>query len=101
MPRTSEARPAWRFSCRATTTRPRGSKPGARERFPDPFAVTPDDSFYRWLLAPDERLGVGHRIPALWGEVHRRREDLRRAFPDPAGRDEAGFLRLVEKVLER
>lgn len=66
--------------------------PDSRERFPDPFASMAEDGFYRWLMAPDERLGTGHRIARLWGEVYREREDLRRAFADPAGRDQDAFL---------
>ena len=66
--------------------------PGSRERFPDPFTTGREDSFLHWLTSPDQRLGADHRVPVLWGEVHRRREDLRRAFPDPAGRDQGAFL---------
>lgn len=68
------------------------SFPDAATRFPNPFDPAGDDSFYAWLTSPDERLGRTHRIPVLWGEIHRLRADLQRAFPDPAGQDAKAFL---------
>ena len=54
-----------------------------------PF-VTGRDSYWAWLTAP-----VGRDVTRLWAEVHRRRPDLVRAFPNPLGGDRRPFVRWV------
>jgi hypothetical protein len=54
----------------------------------DPFAAGPTGHFRRWLAEPEG----GDRPPRLWLALHQQREDLRRAFPDPVGRDREAFL---------
>lgn len=62
-----------------------GRGDGAR-RFEDPFATGVPDSFYAYLNEPEPGAPPGQRFPTrLWAAVHRLREDLRAAFPDPFG----------------
>lgn len=58
------------------------------ERFGDPFAVGAG-SFAAWLREPvDERWPS---VNPLWLELHRMRDDVRAAYPDPLGADRVDF----------
>jgi hypothetical protein len=59
--------------------------------FGDPFRVGPG-SFFAWLNEPAGRRSWGRRVSRLWLEVHRRRPDVRGAFPDVLGVDRRAFL---------
>lgn len=64
-------------------------------RFGDPFHTTDPGCYMEWLRAADLADGPGRGLPALWRAVYRSRGDLQQAFPDPAGRDRAGFERWI------
>ena len=61
------------------------------ERWPDPFATGGAASFYRWLRgprSPKNALGIP-RIALAFRDM---RQDLRRTFADPEGRDRRAFV---------
>ncbi len=65
----------------------------AVEAFGDPFSATGAGSFFRWLGEPVDGSGRrSRRVTRLWHAVWGERLDVRRAFPDPLGRDCAAFL---------
>ena len=61
-------------------------------RFGDPFCADGDTSFFGWLREPVAVQAPGPPVTRLWDEVHRRRTDLQRAFPDHRGADRDRFL---------
>lgn len=62
-------------------------------RFGNPFRSGGEGTFFHWLAQPGEDDPDRERpIPRIWRKVHATREDLRRAFPDPLGRDRTAFL---------
>jgi hypothetical protein len=63
------------------------------EVFGDPFRTDAPGSFFNWLVEPagewsDENASVSR----LWAEIHARRPDLQKVFPDPLSTDREGFL---------
>jgi hypothetical protein len=59
-------------------------------RFGDPFAGPASGSFRAHLAAPVDR--GAPPVSRLWHAVYRLRPDVGRAYPEPLGRDRAGFL---------
>ncbi|MFN7942396.1 MAG: hypothetical protein U0X73_12425 [Thermoanaerobaculia bacterium] len=59
-------------------------------RFGDPFAGPAPGSFRAHLAEPID--SGAPPISRLWDAVYRRRPDVGRAYPEPLGRDRAGFL---------
>lgn len=55
------------------------SRADARERWPDPFSTSAENSFRSWLFEPSR---LGSRIPRILSEIYRIRVDLQNAFPD-------------------
>ena len=69
---------------------------GETSRFGDPFRTDRATSFFAWLRDPMDPSASPAAAPArLWMEIWRRREDLRRAFPEPLARDRGAFLAWV------
>lgn len=65
-------------------------------RFGDPFDPGARGSFREWLNEPaEEDPGGGPPVSRLWLEIHRRRADLRRAFPDLFGVHREAYLKWV------
>jgi hypothetical protein len=64
--------------------------------FEQPFATEAGESFFRWLRTPV--LGTETSdgfVTNLWWGVHRRRADVREAYPNPLQRDRKGFLEWI------
>jgi hypothetical protein len=59
-------------------------------RFGDPRCTSTRNSYYDWLNEPVA--GTSGAVTRLWQAVYDSRSDVRRAFPDIAGADQAGFL---------
>ncbi len=65
--------------------------PARRRRFGDPFAAGGPGSFFRWLNEPHLRGAKPPYLTRLLYHLYQTRPDLRRSFPDVAGRDFPGF----------
>jgi hypothetical protein len=65
------------------------------ERFGDPFRAAGSAGFFRWLNEPAGPQAAGEPITHLWEEIHRRRPDLRHAFPHVLDGDREAFLHWV------
>ena len=60
--------------------------------FGDPFATGPG-TFFEWLRGGElDAWRDGGPLPGLWQDIWGRRGDLRRAFPDPWGKDRRALL---------
>jgi hypothetical protein len=65
---------------------------GGEKRWPHPFDTRCVDGFYHWMMAlvPGSSGRPGN-LSRLALEIHRRRPDLQRLFPDPCGSDNRAF----------
>lgn len=65
---------------------------GGDKRWPHPFETQGLDGFYQWMMAlvPGSSGRPGN-LSRLALEIHRRRPDLQRLFPDPCGSDNRAF----------
>jgi hypothetical protein len=63
--------------------------------FGNPFRAEGEESFWHWLSTPVKggREARGKPLVSrLWWEIYRMRPHLKRAYPDPLGRDRIAFL---------
>ncbi len=66
--------------------------PARRQRFGDPFAAAGEGSFFRWLNQPQKKGATrAPYLTRLLFHLYQTRPDLRRIFPDVAGRDFPAF----------
>jgi glycosyltransferase involved in cell wall biosynthesis len=65
-------------------------------RFGNPFTTSRPGSFFKWLSTGVDESEPETRVSWLWQEIHRRRKDLQRAFPDPLGEDREAFLSWIK-----
>jgi len=70
--------------------------PEAVARWPDPCR-TEGDSFWNWLVSPTGDAAARSGLPGgtytnLMAAMHRSREDLQAAYPDPAGEDRIRYI---------
>lgn len=65
---------------------------GGEKRWPHPFNTQAVDGFYQWMMAlvPGSSGRPGN-LSRLALEIHRRRPDLQRLFPDPCGPDNRAY----------
>ncbi|XEC93761.1 hypothetical protein AB6A23_20755 [Paenibacillus tarimensis] len=67
-------------------------------QFGNPFQISGQNSFYRWLASPVNGDSV---IPKVLYELYKAREDLQRAFPDGLGANQRRLMMWAKIALPR